>query len=182
MNQVAQYTPMVQAIVNQTIFGKFHFSNQDFDTFFKKAFMNRFLDREISPQVLDVWRQRLVSLCIVNDQYLSNIYEHFADMFSNHGLNHSETDTTNSKVGTRNNRSAHRSLPQDTAELSLDDDIVQYPDYTDYDKSRDNDDTTGKSVTDSTSDHFSPEVLEKLNNVYEKKLDEFDRKLFIQIW
>ena len=149
-------------------------SNEDADKFFKKMFVNRFLVREIGFQTVDIFRTRLVSLLLQYEKYIVNTYINYEKMFSGH----SETTTDQKGQGINKQRYAHISLPQNNVNIDLNNDIAEYADINDLtNNSNDN-----KSNTKTASDKFSPDVLRKLENVYQRVLDDFDVKLFLQVF
>lgn len=174
LNQVTHYTPLVKQINDRYIFGGFTFDSSGADEFFKKMFLNYFLNREIGLQTLDIFRIKLVGLCGVYNQYISNVYEHYADFIG--GGNDS---TTHRKDDSENNfRGANVTLPQDNAKLDLTDMEVEYADTTDANRSKT--ETTGDSET--TGHNYNAAALAQMQQVYQNVLDQFDKKLFLQIW
>lgn len=172
--QVAQYSNMVAELCDHAFFSGYTLSNEDADRFFKKMFVNRFLIREIGFQTVDIFRTRLVGLLLQYEKYIVNTYVNYEKMFSGH----SETTTDQKGQGTNKQRYAHISLPQNNVNIDLNNDIAEYADINDLtNNSNDN-----KSNTKTASDKFSPDVLRKLENVYQRVLDDFDVKLFLQVF
>lgn len=172
--QVAQYSDMVADLCNHAFFSSYTLSDKDADKFFKKMFVNRFLIREIGFQTVDIFRTRLIGLLLQYEQYIVNTYKNYEKMFSGH----SESTTDQKGQGLNKQRYAHVSLPQNNVNIDLNNDIAEYADINDLtNNSNDN-----KSNSKTTSDKFSPDVLRKLENVYQKVLDDFDVKLFLQVF
>ena len=172
--QVAQYSDMVAELCDHAFFSGYTLSNEDADKFFKKMFVNRFLIREIGFQTVDIFRTRLVGLLLQYEKYIVNTYVNYEKMFSGH----SETTTDQKGQGINKQRYAHISLPQNNVNIDLNNDIAEYADINDLtNNSNDN-----KSNTKTASDEFSPDVLRKLENVYQRVLDDFDVKLFLQVF
>lgn len=172
--QVAQYSDMVADLCNHAFFSSYTLSDKDADKFFKKMFVNRFLIREIGFQTVDIFRTRLIGLLLQYEQYIVNTYKNYEKMFSGH----SESTTDQKGQGLNKQRYAHVSLPQNNVNIDLNNDIAEYADINDLtNNSNDN-----KSNSKTTSDKFSPDVLRKLENVYQKVLDAFDVKLFLQVF
>lgn len=172
--QVAQYSDMVVDLCNHAFFSGYTLSDKDADKFFKKMFVNRFLIREIGFQTVDIFRTRLIGLLLQYEQYIVNTYKNYEKMFSGH----SESTTDQKGQGLNKQRYAHVSLPQNNVNIDLNNDIAEYADINDLtNNSNDN-----KSNSKTTSDKFSPDVLRKLENVYQKVLDDFDVKLFLQVF
>lgn len=172
--QVAQYSDMVANLCNHAFFSGYILSDEKADRFFKKMFVNRFLVREIGFQTVDIFRTRLIGLLLQYEQYIVNTYKNYEKMFSGH----SESTTDQKGQGLNKQRYAHVSLPQNNVNIDLNNDIAEYADINDLTNNSSNNQNNSKTV----SDKFSPDVLAKLENVYQKVLDDFDRKLFLQVF
>lgn len=172
--QVATYTDMVSDLCNHAFFSGYTLSDQKADRFFKKMFVNRFLHREIGFQTVDIFRTRLIGLLMQYEQYIVNTYQNYDKMFSGHG----ETTTKQNAEGLNKQRYAHVSLPQNNVNIDLNNDIAEYADINDLTNNSSNNSNNSNTVTDK----FSPDVLAKLENVYQRLLDDFDRKLFLQVF
>lgn len=172
--QVATYTDMISDLCNHAFFSGYILSDQKADRFFKKMFVNRFLHREIGFQTVDIFRTRLVGLLLQYEQYIVNTYKNYDKMFSGHG----ETNTKQNAEGLNKQRYAHVSLPQNNVNIDLNNDIAEYADINDLTNNSSNNSNNSSTV----SDKFSPDVLLKLENVYQRVLDDFDKKLFLQVF
>lgn len=174
LTQIAQYTPFIRELTNKAIFGGAYLSDQNADKFFKQVFLNRFINREIKYQTIDLFRNKLVNLMYTNNQWFCETYKYFNDMFN--GVGHASTNEGQNQQD--ENRTANATLPQDQTALSLDDENVPYADETNYGRSKSNIARHQESNTSSNN----PSVVQQLDNVYNRKLDEFDAGLFLQIW
>lgn len=172
--QVAQYSDMVAELCDHAFFSGYKLSDENADRFFKKMFVNRFLIREIGFQTVDIFRTRLIGLLLQYEQYIVNTYKNYDKMF----IGHTESTTDQKGQGLNKQRYAHISLPQDNVNIDLNNDIAEYADINDLTNNSSNNSNNSKTV----SDKFSPDVLAKLENVYQKVLDDFDRKLFLQVF
>lgn len=198
MKQISDYTVFIKKVTDPEIFDNFCFENSSVDAFFKRAFLTRFESREIAFQTVDVFRNKLVSKMIINEQWLTEIYQHFDDIFN--GLSTGKQDATNRSLTVTNNstdtttnhrdRNANVTLPQDNTNLSLENDFVDYADRTYFDNNRTIQNVVSRGTSETNSENHQNsvnnankiEVIQALNNVYENKLREFDRALFLQIW
>ena len=172
--QVAQYSDMVSELCDHAFFSGYRLSDEKADRFFKKMFVNRFLVREIGFQTVDIFRTRLIGLLLQYEQYIVNTYKNYDKMFTGH----SENTTDQKGQGINKQRYAHVSLPQNNVNIDLNNDNAEYADINDLTNNSSNNTNNSKTV----SDKFSPDVLVKLQNVYQKVLDDFDRKLFLQVY
>lgn len=172
--QVAQYSDMVADLCNHAFFSGYKLSNEEADKFFKKMFVNRFLIREIGFQTVDIFRTRLIGLLLQYEQYIVNTYTNYNKMFSGQA----DTTTDNTSEGINKQRYAHVSLPQNNVNIDLNNDIADYADTNDLT----NNSSNNQSQSRNSSTKFSPDVLRKLENVYQRVLDDFDVKLFLQVY
>lgn len=176
--QVATYTPLIKDLTDRYLFGGYTFTSANADFFFKKMFVNRFINREIAFQTVDLFRSKLVAMSAANDQFISSIYDNYDKLFSGESDSKSTNESNSGTV--QRNRDAHVTIPQDTVVTNLDDDNVPYADNTDWGKMKSDTDANGKN--DNVSHQVSASVIEKLNNIYVLKLDDFDRALFLGVW
>lgn len=198
IQQINDYTQFIQDISDKQIFGYYSFKNIDVDKFFKRAFLLRFINREIAFQTIDIFRSKLISKMIINEQWLTEVYVHFDDIFngldtgSQDSTNHSltETNQTTDQHTTARDRNAKVTLPQDNTNLDLENNIVDYADETNFDNSKQDVNTVSHGTSETNaqahqqqqSNSSKIEVLQALNNLYDEKLKEFDKALFLQIW
>ena len=74
IRKVAQYDDDVQAVVNHAIFMNFSLENKQADLFFKKSFINRFVDREIGTQTLELFTNHLIGQYITDEPFITNLF------------------------------------------------------------------------------------------------------------
>lgn len=169
-NQI-DYDDTTKFIVDSKIFHGFTFTNQDADVNFKKAFINRFMNREIKFQTIDIFASRLVSLCIENDVFISTYFSSDINKYLN---NQSESNGSNNS--TSDSRNLISTLPQSEINLDIDDDVLTYGDSNNISKNK----NSGSNQSQNKSYN-----LNNLNEIFKMKdimLNEFDKKLFMQIW
>lgn len=174
MYQIATYTDFIRDLTNEEIFGGCSLSDQNTDRYFKHMFLNKFIDREIKFQTLDVFRNKLVSMMLINDKWFCDTYKYFDDMFN--GVSRGSTNsggTTHS-----DGRGANATLPQDQTSLDLSSNEVPFADETTYNRG----DSRTTNHSSSNSSQNSPSVISQMDDIFEKKLNEFDAQLFLQIW
>lgn len=174
MYQIATYTDFIRDITNDEIFAGFALSDSACDRYFKHMFLNRFINREIKYQTLDLFRNQLVSMMASNDKWLCDTYKYFDDMFNGVYRASSNSGGTNESEG----RGANSTLPQDRTDLDLNEDNVGFADNTQYNKGKSR--TTNHSSSNGSKN--DPSVIEQMNNLFDKKLDQFDQRLFMQMW
>lgn len=172
--QVAQYSEMVSDLCNHALFSGYKMADESADRFFKRMFVNRFLIREIGFQTVDIFRTRLLGLMLQYEQYIVNTYTSYDKLFRRH----SESSTDQQSAAMNKDRYAHVSLPQNNVNIDLNNDIAEYADTNDLRNNSNDSNSNSKSISDS----FGPEVLRQLENVYQRVLDDFDRKLFLGVF
>lgn len=192
--KIQHYDDDVRAVVDSDIFGGFKFSSSAADLFFKRMFISRFLDRQINTQTLDLFRHHLISYCLANDSYVTMLYDNIEDYYlGTHNSSSDNTSATSNNSTTTNeatggNNSAERDLPQDNVNLDLHADTTDYANtnsiFRSFDNSNSINDSSGtaNSHSDGTDYNFDVGTLNMLKYQWTSLLDDFDAKLFLQIW
>lgn len=161
-----------------------------YDSHFKKAFLYRFLNRQINRQTIEAFRVELLSTFISNNQYLNNMYENL-DQFitqsqTNENTNKQKNEQLNDGKTTTDNRQAFANLPQNNVQLDVDNTVMDSASDNTISRNKQTNnqkntgETTGESVTESKSYQF--DALFKSNGLLEQLLNEFDKKCFMQVW
>lgn len=160
INKVNQFDKDIQCWTDSALFAGNKLTSPGADSFFKKEFVTRFINREIKYQTLDLWRIKLAAEMVQYDQYLSSTYDNFFKIYTGEKdgkttgnlqatqANKSNTGftgkvTSNSSTITRH-RDLDATLPQNETSLSLDSDDVPYADSRKDSKDK----STTNSVTD----------------------------------
>ena len=174
IRKVAQYDEDVQAVVDRTFFMNFKFKNDTTDSFFKRSFITRFLDRQIGNQTVDLFANHLVSFSILNEAYIDNLVTNF-EKYLNGDSNTETKNTTNEKDG---HNDANITLPQDNVSLDLTKDTADYADTNDIYRAFADTVATGNNH----SNGYNADVLDKMAEQWDNLMYRFDKKLFLQIW
>ena len=174
IRKVAQYDEDVQAVVDRTFFMNFKFKNDTTDSFFKRSFITRFLDRQIANQTVDLFANHLVSFSILNEAYIDNLVTNF-EKYLNGDSNTETKNTTNEKDG---HNDANITLPQDNVSLDLTKDTADYADTNDIYRAFADTVATGNNH----SNAYNADVLDKMAEQWDNLMYRFDKKLFLQIW
>lgn len=176
--QLAKFTDEAYKAVNEEIFAGYILGSKEADRYFKNLFVGRNLLKEIKFQTLDMFRAKATSLLASNDQYISETYDLFDDLVK--GTSTSKTTHEETTGKTHRNRNADSSLPQDNTELDLNNDIVNYADSTFYEKGSENGNANSEDNT--ISQTVDIDRLRKLKNIYNELLNEWEPKLFLQVY
>ena len=190
IRKVAQYDDDVQAVVNHAIFMNFSLENKQADLFFKKSFINRFVDREIGTQTLELFTNHLIGQYITDEHFITNLFLNMDKYFINNsdssGNTTSVTDNNSDTSNLDGYNRANVDLPQDEVSLDLHKDTIDYANQNDINRgfsnqkynNHNNVTTTNSSQTAS----YNADVLDKLNVQWDNLFNKYDRKLFLQIW
>lgn len=176
LKRIATFDDKIYDLCNYTLFSDYILQSKGCDRYFKRMFVNNFLNREIAFQTVDLFRVKLLASLMADDKYLSNIYEHFDDIFQ--GGNNSQDEQTQTTDG--KNKNASQTLPQDNASVDLNKFVDDFP----YADTVNADHSNQEVVTHGThaSQNFSVNVANELQKVFNVELDRLDSKLFLQIW
>lgn len=169
-----KYDKDVELITNKTLFVGYTFPNPDMDKWFKKAFINRFLNSEIAFQTLELFNSRLVSYILIHEMEMVQLYDNFEKMLSND----STTTTKNDSSDTNDSRALESSLPQNNINLNVDDTVLNFGDRNNINRTKGVRNSNGTSNTK----RYNPESFKSLQGLFEQYFVEIDKKCFLQIW
>lgn len=174
IQKVMNYDSDVEKIVNKTFFKNIQLENEVSDKLFKKAFVNKFFNRQIKFQTVEVFSGQVVYTLLINIDFINNLYEHLQDFVTNKSISNDD----NSGVDVTDNRYLSATLPQSQVNLNVENTQLDYADENTISKTKN--DTTGKRKHD--SNNFNVENLIKSNGLLESVFIDFDKKCFSQIW
>lgn len=169
-----KYDKDVELITNKTLFVGYTFPNPDMDKWFKKTFINRFLNSEIAFQTLELFNSRLVSYILIHEMEMVQLYDNFEKMLSND----STTTTKNDSSDTNDSRALESSLPQNNINLNVDDTVLNFGDRNNINRTKGVRNSNGTSNTK----RYNPESFKSLQGLFEQYFVEIDKKCFLQIW
>lgn len=174
IQKVLKYDPDVQTIVDRIFFRGFKFGSKNTNDKFKKAFIVRFLNREIAFQTVEIFSARVLSKCLAQETYITECFDNLADFIHDRqlGTTHSQTDSTsNTKTnntsnsnGTSNsdgsnqsdNRTLQSDLPSNNVNLNIDDTVLDYGNQNNISRDKvinyNNNETTNDSESNGTND------------------------------
>lgn len=179
IHKMINYDDDTQAVVNKYIFHGYELEDPKADLNFKKAFVTFFLNRELKYQTIDIFSSSLVSLMIQNEKYLNIV---FSDSIEDYLNNKQVTDNTNdgSSDSVDEYRQLETTLPQSEINLDVDNDVMSYGDKNNISKTK----NTSNNNTNSNQTSFinSIDNLNKLYDLRQKMIKDYDKKLFLQIW
>lgn len=170
IKKINHYDEDVQAIVSTKLFGTFMFDNLDVDLKFKRAFVNRFMDREIGRQTVEAFSSQLVTMTLQNEVRITELFLNLAKYYEG------ESTSSNAKNDLSGANTGEAQLPQDDVQMDLKADTMNYADTNRITRAFD------KSDANTKSNSFNPDAFDKLNQQMEKLFNDFDRKCFLQTW
>lgn len=74
IQKILKYDDDVHNIVTNKIFKGYKLSNDSVDRYFKKAFITRFLDREIGRQTIEAFSSQLLYVTLTHQEYIETVF------------------------------------------------------------------------------------------------------------
>ena len=74
IQKILKYDDDVHNIVTNKIFKGYKLSNESVDRYFKKAFITRFLDREINRQTIEAFSSQLLYVTLTHQEYIETVF------------------------------------------------------------------------------------------------------------
>lgn len=189
MTMILRYDENVADIVNR-LFTGVSLNQRAYDVHFKKAFLYRFLNRQINRQTIEAFRVELLSTFISNDQYLNNLYENLDQYITQTQTSDNTTRQENEQqtdgLTTTDNRQAYAQLPQSNVQLDVDSTVMTHANDNTISRNKQHNNQMNNGITEAES-HTQNKVYQfdqlfKSNGLLEQILNTFDRKCFLQIW
>lgn len=186
IQKVMHYDPDVREIVDRIFFRGYKFPSDHADVNFKKSFVNRFLNREIAFQTVEVFSARVVSKCINQETYITECFDKLDDFINDVGQSktRSESTTTSDATDTQDRRELDSDLPANNINLNVDDTVLDYGNQNNISRNKGVNSATSNTVSDSQTDTKKADIdsLQKANQIIEMIFDDFDKDCFLQIW
>lgn len=188
-SKILSYDNDVSEIVNE-LFNGATLDDPIHDKHFKKSFLYRFINRQINRQTIESFKMELLSVFMSNQTYINMVYKDLDKYIQQKNISTSENEQVNNQnntgTTTSDNRSAFADLPQSTANLDVNNTVMQYPsDNTISRNKQTNQQQTDGSTTNETNAEnrsYQLDELLKSNGVLENILNIFDIKCFLQVW
>lgn len=74
IQKILKYDDDVHNVVTNKIFKGYKLSNDSVDRYFKKAFITRFLDREIGRQTIEAFTSQLLYVTLTHQEYIETVF------------------------------------------------------------------------------------------------------------
>lgn len=141
---------------------------------FEREFLQRFINRVIKYQTVDLFSTYLASFVSEYQELINYCYDKY-DMLV---LGQVETVSNNNSTSTNKSNSIYSNLPQNQINMNLDIDTLDYADDNTISKSRAENSGTDKS----TSSAYDIEALNKISALKEQIFKDMDSLLFSQLY
>ena len=140
---------------------------------FEREFLQRFINRVIKYQTVDLFSTYLASFISEYQELINYTYDKF-DMLVTGQV---ETVSNNNSTSTNKSNSIFSNLPQNQINMNLDIDTLDYADDNTISKTR----ATNSGTDRSTSSAYDIEALSKISALKEQIFNDMDSLLFSQI-
>ena len=141
---------------------------------FEREFLQRFINRVIKYQTLDLFATYLASFLSEYHELINYCYDKY-DMLV---LGQVDTVSNNNSTSTNKSNSIYSNLPQNQINMNLDIDTLDYADDNTITKSR----ATNSGTDKSTSSAYDIDALSKISALKEQIFKDMDSLLFSQIF
>lgn len=141
---------------------------------FEREFLQRFINRVIKFQTVDLFSTYLASFVSEYQELINYTYDKY-DMLVTGQV---ETVSNNNSTSTNKSNSIYSNLPQNQINMNLDIDTLDYADDNTISKSR----ATNSGTDRSTSSAYDIEALNKISALKEQIFKDMDSLLFSQLY
>ena len=141
---------------------------------FEREFLQRFINRVIKFQTVDLFSTYLASFVSEYQELINYTYDKY-DMLVTGQV---ETVSNNNSTSTNKSNSIYSNLPQNQINMNLDIDTLDYADDNTISKNR----STNSGTDKSTSSAYDIEALNKISALKEQIFKDMDSLLFSQIY
>ena len=141
---------------------------------FEREFLQRFINRVIKFQTVDLFSTYLASFVSEYQEIINYTYDRY-DMLVTGQV---ETVSNNNSTSTNKSNSIYSNLPQNQINMNLDIDTLDYADDNTISKSR----ATNSGTDRSTSSAYDIEALSKISALKEQIFKDMDSLLFSQLY
>lgn len=141
---------------------------------FEREFLQRFINRTIKYQTVDLFSTYLASFVSEYQELINYCYDKY-DLLVTGQV---DTVSNNNSTSTNKSNSIYSNLPQNHINMNLDIDTLDYADDNTISKSR----ATNSGTDRSTSSAYDIEALSKISALKEQIFKDMDNLLFSQLY
>lgn len=174
IHTILTFNTETYSIINERLFLSNGLDNLEHDYHFKKAFVTRFLNREIQQQTIESFMAQLIHVFTVNEHFINQVYENLDKYI----VNQTETSQGDSGESLADSRNAFSELPQDEVQLDVNDTVMNYAKENTISRNK----QTNKKESETINKSYQLDQLLKTKNILNVLFDEFDKKCFLQTW
>ena len=173
MRKTLEYKdPNFIRMLQETLF--FGTSNINQRLRFEREFLQRFINRVIKYQTVDLLSTYLASFVSEYQELINSCYDKY-DLLVTGQV---DTVSNNNSTSTNKSNSIYSNLPQNQINMNLDIDTLDYADDNTISKSR----ATNSGTDRSTSSAYDIEALSKISALKEQIFKDMDNLLFSQLY
>lgn len=174
ISRILNFDPEIHDIITNRFFLGFTLNTPEADKRFKHAWAMHFLDRQIGFQTVERFALKNSSVTRNYEDFLNTYYTQLEDY-----LNNKQTSNSESTGGrTTKHRQLETTLPQDFANMDINEDHFDYPDENRaWNEGEDNNETTTSTTTQKSLEDLLL-LKESLTDIFQ----EYDRRCFLQVW
>ena len=140
---------------------------------FEREFLQRFINRVIKYQTIDLFETYLASFVSEYQELINYCYDKY-DLLVTGQV---ETVSNNNSTSTNKSNSIYSNLPQNQINIDLNIDTLDYADDNTISKSR----STNSGTVESTSSAYDIDALTKISSLKEQIFKDMDSLLFSQL-
>lgn len=187
--KILMFDTDVKEVVNDLLQGV-NLNNAIHDENFKKAFIYRFLNRQINRQTVEAFQFELLATFLSKQDYINTVYEDIEKYITQENSSNQENNQINKQISENtnvsDNRSAYANLPQSNLNLDFNNSIIETADDNTVSRNKQTsnqvNDTNVEGSNITQSKQYQLDELMKASGLITSILDEFDKKCFMQIF
>ena len=141
---------------------------------FEREFLQRFINRVIKYQTVDLFSTYLATFVSEYQELINYTYDKYDELVTGEV----ETVSNNNSTSTNKSNSVYSNLPQNQINMNLDIDTLDYADDNTISKSR----ATNSGTDRSTSSAYDIDALNKISSLKEQIFKDMDNLLFSQLY
>lgn len=164
----------VKKIIDMRFFQNIKLYENDSDKAFKQTFLNRFLNRQIAFQTVEVFSSQVVYVLLSRFEFINTLFNNLNEFVKNKH----EAESTNESTDKTDSRQLFTTLPQDEVNLDVDNTQLRYGDENTISRNK----NVGESSQNNVSTTHNLDNLIKTHYLIDEVFNDFDKKCFLQIW
>lgn len=181
-SKIINFDKDIEEIVSHMFFYNAKLNTTSSDKLFKKAWLQRFMDREIMYQTVERFSAQNVYVFQTYETFLNKYYDDLDKYL--HG--EFESDSKGKDTGKGDEKSDTRflesSLPQNEINLNVDNTELAYGDTNNLTRQKSQSSNESSNENNTKTNQRNLDDLLKITNLLEPIYNEFDSQCFLQVW